>query len=74
MEEKLQFNSIIQILQLYFDIMKKGKGKGQINTLKKQIKFIFRTIVYLPFSLQVGEFILKHEKLKNNIFGYPMLI
>lgn len=74
MEEKLRFNSTIQILQLYFNIMKNGKGKGQINTLKKQIKFIFRTIVYLPSSLQVGEFILKHEKLKENIFNYPMLI
>ncbi len=74
MEEKLQFNSTMQILQLYFKVMKKGKGKGQINTLKKQIKFIFRTIVYLPFSLQVGEFILKHEKLKKSIFNYPVLI
>lgn len=70
----MQLSFTIQILQLYFNIIKNGKGKGEINTLKKQIKFIFRTIVYLPASLQVGEFILKHKELKDNIFNYPMLV
>lgn len=65
---------IINVYYLYKKILLKGEKKGELNTLKKQIKFIFRLLITLPYSLKIGNFILKHEYLAAKVFAYPILI
>lgn len=66
--------TIKETYKLYKKILIKGEKKGELNTLKKRIKFIFRTLILFPYSLQIGKFILNHKYLKNEVFKYPILI
>lgn len=65
---------MLQSLNLFKNIIKKGEKKGELNTAKKKIKFIFRTMLTLKPSIKLGEFILKHNYLKETIYIYPILI
>lgn len=65
---------MLQSLNLFKTIVKKGEKKGEINTTKKKIKFIFRTVLTLKSSLKLGDFILKHDYLKEKVYSYPILI
>ncbi|MGL5647882.1 MAG: VirK/YbjX family protein [Clostridium sp.] len=65
---------MLQSLTLFKNVIKKGEKKGELNTTKKKIKFIFRTLLTLKSSLKLSEFILKHNYLKEKIYSYPILI
>ncbi len=59
---------------LNYKIIKNGNRKGQLNTRKKKIKFIGRTILTYKYSKEIVDYIIDHEYLKNEIFGYPILV
>lgn len=63
-----------KLLKLNYEIIKKGERKGQLNTVKKKLKFIGRTILTYRYSNKITEFILGHEYLKNEIYKYPILV
>ncbi len=65
---------MLDSLNLFRNIIKKGEKKGELNTIKKKIKFIFRTILTLKSSIKLGDFILKHNYLKKTVYTYPILI
>lgn len=65
---------MLNSLNLFRNIIKKGEKKGELNTIKKKIKFIFRTILTLKSSIKLGDFILKHNYLKKTVYTYPILI
>lgn len=65
---------MLQLLILFRNIMKKGEKKGELNTVKKRIKFLFRTILTFNSSMKLGSFILNHKYLKDKIYSYPILI
>ena len=65
---------MLDTLNLFRNIIKKGEKKGEFNTIKKKIKFIFRTILTLKSSIKLGDFILKHNYLKKTVYTYPILI
>ena len=63
-----------QELQLFNAILKKGEKKGQLNTRKKRIKFIFRSILLFKLMIRLGNFILNHKYLKEKVYSYPILL
>lgn len=65
---------MLDTLNLFRNIIKKGEKKGELNTIKKKIKFTFRTILTLKSSIKLGDFILKHNYLKKTVYTYPILI
>lgn len=65
---------MLQSLILFRNVMKKGGKKGELNTVKKRIKFLFRTILTFNSSMKLGSFILNHKYLKDKIYSYPILI
>ena len=44
---------MLESLNLFKNIIKKGEKKGELNTVKKKMKFIFRTILTLKSSLHI---------------------
>ena len=52
---------MLQSLILFRNVMKKGGKKGELNTVKKRIKFLFRTILTFNSSMKLGSFILNHK-------------
>lgn len=65
---------MIKTLMLFKNIVEKGEKKGELNTRKKRIKFILRTILTFRYSMQLGDFILSHKYLRNTVYSYPILI
>ncbi len=63
-----------KIFQFYRDVITKSKYKGELNTGKKKFRFITRTILYLPQSLNLAGFIQNHKYLSKKILSYPVLI
>lgn len=53
--------------------MKNGRGKGQVNTLRKKIKYIGRNILMYNYSKEITDFILAHKYLKDEVYRYPSL-
>ncbi len=53
--------------------MNNGTCKGQVNTLKKKIKYIGRNVIFYKYSKEIAEFIVNHRYLKNEIYRYPVL-
>lgn len=53
--------------------MKNGNSKGEINTLKKKIKYIFRNIFYFKFSKEIANFLMNDKYLSKEVYRYPVL-
>lgn len=64
---------MLKELNLYYSIMKYGKGKGQLNTFKKRVKYIGRNILVYKYAKDMANFILSHKYLKDEIYRYPSL-
>lgn len=64
---------MLKELELYYSIMKNGRGKGQINTLKKRVKYIGRNLLIYDYSKELARFILFHKYLKKEVYRYPSL-
>ena len=60
-------------LQFYLSVMKNGSNKGEINTLKKKIKYVFRNLVYYKYTKKLANFIMNDKFLNENIYKYPVL-
>lgn len=60
-------------LNFYFSAMKNSTNKGEINTFKKKIKYIFRNLIFYKYSKKLANFILNDKFLKENIYKYPAL-
>ena len=60
-------------LQFYLSVMKNGSNKGEINTLKKKIKYVFRNLVYYKYAKKLASFIMNDKFLNENIYKYPVL-
>ena len=60
-------------LNFYFSAIKNSTNKGEINTLKKKIKYIFRNLIFYKYSKKLANFILNDKFLKENIHKYPAL-
>lgn len=58
---------------LYYNVMEMGKGKGQVNTLKKKVKYISRNLLMYSYSKEIANFILSHKYLKEEVYRYPSL-
>ena len=65
---------MIQELYLFKSILEKGEKKGQLNTRKKRMKFIFRGILLFNSMIKLGKFILNHKYLEKKIYSYPILV
>lgn len=63
----------MNIITFYYSIIKNGKNKGAINTLKKKYKFILRTIFYFKYSKKLYFFLMNHPFLKTEVYNYPAL-
>lgn len=61
-------------IKFYKSVMSQGKNKGQLNTTRKKIKFIMRSLVLLPHTNKVGNFLRGHKFLSKTIYEYPMLV
>lgn len=64
---------MLKELTLYYSVMKYGKGKGQLNTFKKRVKYIGRNILVYKYAKDMANFILSHKYLSNEIYRYPSL-
>lgn len=64
---------MLKNLKLYYLVMKNGKGKGQVNTFRKRVKYIGRNIMMYSYSKEIANFILSHEYLKDEVYRYPSL-
>ena len=64
---------MLKELELYYSVMKNGRGKGQINTLRKKIKYIGRNVLMYSYSKEIADFILAHKYLKDEVYRYPSL-
>ncbi|WP_294705371.1 VirK/YbjX family protein [uncultured Fusobacterium sp.] len=64
---------MLRELTLYYSVMKYGKGKGQLNTFKKRVKYIGRNILVYKYAKDMANFILSHKYLKDEIYRYPSL-
>lgn len=60
-------------LQFYLSVMKNGSNKGEINTLKKKIKYVFRNLIYYKYTKKLASFIMNDKFLNENIYKYPVL-
>ncbi|MGL5055427.1 MAG: VirK/YbjX family protein [Fusobacteriaceae bacterium] len=66
-------SGITQIGDFYKKILKSGEKKGKLNSKKKKIRFISRVIFYLPQSINIAKYIMKHKYLSSKVFDYPVL-
>lgn len=65
---------IKKIFKLNYNIIKNGTRKGQLNTKKKKIKFVFRSLLSFNESKEIGEYILNHKYLKEKVLEYPIIL
>lgn len=65
---------IKKIFELNYNIVKNGTLKGQLNSKKKKVKFVFRSLLSFSDSKRIGEYILKHKYLKDKVHEYPILM
>lgn len=58
----------------YKDIFKKAdRSTGELRTSSQKRRFIKRTILYLPQSLNMANYIMNHKYLSEEVLRYPML-
>ncbi|MGL5055428.1 MAG: VirK/YbjX family protein [Fusobacteriaceae bacterium] len=72
-KEKFSIEYINKLKKFYKDIFQKGRNKGEVNTVKKRVRFITRTLFYLPQSLDIADYIMGHKYLSEEILRYPVL-
>lgn len=64
---------MLKELELYCLVMKNGRGKGQVNTFRKKIKYIGRNILMYGYSKDIAQFIISHRYLREEVYRYPSL-
>lgn len=64
---------MIQEIKFYYNVMKLGKNKGEVNTFKKSLKYTLRNIVLYKHSKKLATFLLNHPFLKSEVYRYPSL-
>lgn len=57
----------------YNDVLKNGVSKGQLNTLKKKVKYIVRNILFFTHSKKIANFLMNHKYLQKEVYRYPVL-
>ena len=61
-------------IKFYYKLIKHGNKKGQLNTIKKKVRFSLRTIIFYPWMANLSNFIRNHEHLSSKVFEYPILM
>lgn len=60
-------------INFYYSVIKKGRNKGELNTLKTQIKYTIRFILLYQHAKKLANFIISHKYLKDEVYRYPVL-
>lgn len=68
-EEELQ-----NLANFYYDLLTKSSRKGALTTEKRKLRFIFRTICYYPYSINLIRFVQHHKYLSEKVFTYMSLL
>lgn len=58
----------------YYNLLTKSSKKGGLTTWKRKIRFIFRTICCIPYSINLINFVYKHKYLSEKVLTYTSLI
>ena len=61
-------------VKYYCDLITKSRGHGAMDNFQRKIRFVFRTIFCLPYSLKIINFVYNHKFLSEKVFDYPIIL
>lgn len=72
--KKFSITYLNRVKNFYKEIFEKAdRTKGELRTGSQTRRFIKRTILYLPQSLNMANYIMNHKYLSTEVLRYPML-
>lgn len=64
----------MSIAVFYYKLLTKSSKKGGLTTWKRKVRFIFRTVCCIPYSINLINFVYSHKYLSKKVFTYTSLI
>lgn len=61
-------------IKYYCDLITKSRGHGALDNFQRKLRFVFRTIFCMPYSLKIINFVYNHEFLSEKVFDYPIIL